>query len=317
MDIIRGLKNLRPHHRPCVLSIGNYDGVHLGHQEIIRTLGEHGHELGLPVTIMTFEPYPQEYFLADRAPPRLAGCRDKMEQFRRLEVDQVFCVRFDKSLAETSADDFIRRYLVDGLGARHVVVGDDFRFGKGRTGDFALLKSRGLEFGFGVSDIPTYLVDGERVSSSRIRRALAAADFVLAERLLGRPFELSGRITHGDKRGRTIGFPTANIVVRHGTTPISGVFAVEVDGLGDTAIGGIANLGVRPTVGALKRLLEVHLFEFSQEIYGRRIRVRFLKKIRDEKRFSGLDALKAQIIRDVEHAHEVLGATKLAVEPPM
>ena len=307
MQLIRGAYNLLPKHHGCVASIGNYDGIHLGHQAVIEQLINVGRGLHTPVTIVTFEPHPQEYFAGQNAPVRLTSLRDKLETLAQLGVDRVVCLRFKRELAETSARVFVERYLVNGIGVRHLVVGDDFRFGKQRQGDFALLKRLGAEQGFEVVHTDTHYVDGERVSSSRIRASLADSDFETARRLLGRPFQIAGRVIHGDKRGRSWGFPTANVAIRYHRAPVSGIFVVHVLGITDVHLRGVASLGVRPTVDGSRVLLEVYLFDFERDLYGQRIQVVFLHKLRDEKRFDSVEALRHQMRHDVEAARMYFG----------
>jgi len=304
MELIRGSYNLRPCHRGCVATIGNFDGVHLGHQAVLGQLAEKADELRLPTTVVTFEPLPTEYFRGDQAPARLTRLREKAQALRRFAVGRVLCLRFNRALAEMPAEDFVQRVLIDGLDVRYLVVGDDFRFGKGRQGDFAMLQEFGRANGFQVVNMHSFCIDGERVSSSRIRHALAVGDMATAERLLGRPYRISGRVSHGDRRGRSIGFPTANVPMQRRVSPVRGVFAVEVFGLEREPLPGAANVGIRPTVEGQEAILEVHLLDFAQEIYGRHIQVDLLHRLRDEHRFESLDALKAQIARDVDAARE-------------
>jgi riboflavin kinase/FMN adenylyltransferase len=309
MELIRGLTNLKPRHRPCVATIGNFDGVHLGHQAIIGQLAEKGAELRLPTTVVIFEPQPLEFFQpAAKVPPRLTRLREKLQALRRYSVERVLCLRFDDELARLSPDAFIRRILVDGLGVRYLVVGDDFRFGARRAGDFALLKRAGEAHGFQVVPMHTVMIDGERVSSTRVRRALADGDLETAEKLLGRPYRMCGRVAHGDKRGRTIGVPTANVHLHRVATPVKGVYVVEVFGLHEEPVTGVANVGTRPTVDGTRTLLEIHLFEFDRDIYGHYININFLHKLRDEQRFASFDELKARIQRDIDEARAWLAA---------
>ncbi len=301
LKLIRGLYNLRPEHRGSVATIGNFDGVHRGHQAVIAQLREQADALGCSATVITFEPLPHEYFLGDQAPGRLTPLREKLVLFDRLGIDQLLCLPFNASLANLSAEDFIQQVLVDGLHIRRLVVGDDFRFGKGRSGDFALLQRAGRAQGFEVVDTRTHVCDeGERISSTRIRKALAQGDFLLAEQLLGRPFTMSGRVIHGDKRGRTIGFPTANIHANHPVSPLRGVFAVHVEGLGN----GVANVGTRPTFDGKHYLAEIHLLDFTGDLYGQRITVQWQKKLRDERKFENFQALVAQIEKDIAAARQ-------------
>lgn len=302
MELIRGLHDLRPRHRGCVLTIGNFDGVHLGHQAVLGQLAEVGSKLNLPTLVVMFEPQPQEYFLGANTPPRLMRLREKLQALRRYSVDRVLVLPFNRALAHMSAAEFVECVLVRGVAARYVAVGDDFRFGYQRQGDFASLQAAGERDGFQVAALHSFNIDGERVSSTRIRRALATGDMATAEKLLGRSYRMTGRVARGDQRGRTIGFPTANLYLHRKVTPVQGVFAVEMFGVGGEPQPGVANVGVRPTVDGTRSLLEVHLLNFSGDLYGRYVEVAFLKKLRDERRFESLDALKAQIARDAEDA---------------
>jgi len=302
MELIRGLHNLKPRHHGCVATIGNFDGVHLGHQAVIGQLAVKSGDLGVPTTVITFEPQPREYFTHGQTPARLTRLREKLQALRRYAVDRVLVLRFDARLADMEAEEFIDRILIDGLGVRYLVVGDDFRFGHRRAGDFAMLQRAGKAHGFQVVNLHTFSIDGERVSSTRIRDALAEGNLAAAEKLLGRPYRMSGRVARGDQRGRTIGFPTANLHLHRKKVPLSGVFAVELFGLEREPVQGVANVGTRPTVDGTRTLLEVHLFDFDRDIYGRYVDVDFLHGIRDEMRFESFDALKAQIARDVDAA---------------
>jgi riboflavin kinase / FMN adenylyltransferase len=308
MQLIRGLHNLTPALRGCAATIGNFDGVHLGHQAVLGQLAERAADLGVPTTAIVFEPQPQEYFTPEQAPPRLTRFREKLVALRRFSVDRVLCLRFDSAFAKLSAEEFVQRVLVDGLGVRYLVVGDDFRFGQGRTGDFDYLVAAGQREGFQVAHMHSFALGGARVSSTRIRAALRAGDMLGAEQMLGRSYRMLGRIAHGDKRGRTIGFPTANLFLHRRNTPVQGVFAVEMYGLDTEPLYGVANVGTRPTVDGTRSLLEVHLFDFSGDIYGRHVAVDFLHKIRAEKRFGSFDELKAQIECDVEQAQTFFAA---------
>jgi len=299
MEFIRGWHNLRPRHRGCVATIGNFDGVHLGHLAVIGQLAEKGEELGLPTQIILFEPQPQEFFQPDDAVPRLTRLREKLLALRRYSVDRVLCLRFTAEFSAMEPDEFVRRLLVDGLGVRYLVVGDDFRFGHNRRGDFDMLAAAGRQYGFQVVNMHTVSIDGERVSSTRIRAALADGDLAKAEKLLGRPYRMCGRVAHGDKFGRTLGFPTANIHLHRQATPIKGIFAVEVFGLKTEPVAGAADIGTRPTVGGTRTLLEVYLLDFNEDIYGQYVHVNFLHKFRDEKKFDSLDELRRWIEKDV------------------
>jgi len=304
MEFIRGFHNLRPEHRGCVASIGNFDGVHLGHQAVLGQLAEAAGRLNLPTVVIAFEPQPQEFFGAAAQAPRLTRLREKLLALRRYSVDRVLCLPFTKRLAALSAEQFIQRLLVEGLDVRYLVVGDDFRFGHQRRGDFAMLKAAGAKHGFQVVSMHSFQVDGVRVSSTRVREALAQGAMSSAERLLGRTYQMCGRVARGDQRGRQWGFPTANIHLHRKATPVRGVFAVEMFGVEGEPVAGVANVGTRPTVDGTRTLLEVHLFDFADDIYGRYVEVVFLHKLRDEVRFASLDALKQQIGLDSDAARE-------------
>ena len=300
MRVFRGFS--RPVSGPTALAIGNFDGVHRGHGALVARLGEVARSAGLPPTVLTFEPHPREFFAPASAPARLTTLREKIELLGEAGVAQIMVCRFDARFAALTADDFVTRVLVGGLRARHLIVGDDFRFGKGRAGDFALLQAAGGKHGFSVEAMGSVTVAGERVSSSGVREALAAGDMEHAARLLGRPYVIDGQVTRGQQLGRQWGFPTANLRIKHNPLPMTGVFAVEVGGLGAQPLPGVANLGIRPTVGGTRPLLEVHLFDFARDIYGAHISVRFVHKLRDERRFPDFDALKAQIAADAAAA---------------
>ena len=302
MELIRAEQRVLPRARGSVISIGNYDGVHVGHRELIRALKDQARAFSAPATVMTFEPYPQKYFRPDDPPTRLTTFREKLELLQDSGVDRVICLRFNQDLAETKADEFIERCLVERLDVRHLVVGKDFRFGRGRKGSVELLRELAPAHGFGVTGVNTIRIDGERVSSSRIRELLRNGDLNRARALLGRRFSISGHVAYGDQRGRTWGFPTANIYPRYDHVPLRGVFAVLVAGVGGRVLNGIANLGHRPTVSGDKFLLEVHCFDFDQDIYGQRIQVEFCRWIRNERKFNGPAALQTQIRKDVDQA---------------
>jgi len=305
MQIVRSLSNLTDAQRSCVVSIGNFDGVHLGHQAVLGQMAEKAGQLGLKSVVITFEPYPQEFFTHFHTPPRLTRFREKIQALRRFAVDSVLCLRFNRALAQMPAEEFIDRVLVRGLATKCLVVGDDFRFGHQRKGDFAMLCQAGQQHGFKVISMHTFDIDEQRVSSTRIRQALGRGDLATAEKLLGRPYRMSGRVVAGDRRGRQIGFPTANIYLHRRVSPVRGVFVVELFGLEEEPLPGVANVGARPTVGGASDLLEVHLLDFSGDIYGRYVQVNFLHKIRDEQRFSSLSALQDQIKRDENEARAV------------
>ncbi|HTH94808.1 MAG TPA: bifunctional riboflavin kinase/FAD synthetase [Rhodocyclaceae bacterium] len=284
-----------------VLTIGNFDGVHLGHRAMLSRVVELARKSAMPAVVLTFEPHPREYFAPASAPARLTRLREKLELLAACGIDQVYVCRFNAKTAGLGADEFIDQVLVRGLGVRHLLIGDDFRFGKGRSGDFALLQEAGRAHRFTVEAMTTITLDDERVSSSSIRAALAAGNLARAEHFLGRPFFMSGRVMHGDKIGRTLGFPTANIQHARERLPLSGIYAVSVDGLDKQSMFGAASVGVRPTIAdGLKPVLEVYLLDFNRDIYGEHVHVNFHHKLRDEAKFAGLDELKAQIARDVD-----------------
>lgn len=307
MKLIRGIYNLKQQHRGCVLTIGNFDGVHRGHQALMAQLIAEGRKRNLPVVVMLFEPQPLELFAGEKAPARLTRLREKLRWLQRAGVDAVLCIRFDHQFAAYPAQRFISELLVEKLDVRFLAVGDDFRFGAGREGDFLLLQKAGAEYGFEVISTQTFCDSGKRISSTAVRQALAQDDFAQAQQLLGHPFSISGRVVHGDALGRTIGFPTANLPLRRAVTPVKGVFAVEVLGLAAEPVPGVANIGTRPTVKGLRQQLEVHLLDTHMDLYGRHIEVVLKQKIRDEQRFASLDALKEQIAKDVVTARQFFG----------
>jgi len=287
---------------PIALTIGNFDGVHRGHQAMLLRLVEAADDLRLPSAILTFDPHPREFFGREKAPPRLMRLRQKLDAFRAFDVARVYIARFDAKLATLTPEQFIDDVLVARLGVRWVLVGDDFRFGKGRAGDLAVLRAHASTFS--VEGMRTVSIEEQRASSTAVREALTRGDLERAGALLGRPFSISGRVAHGDKRGRNLGFPTANLPLRH-KPPFTGIFAVRVHGLGATPRAGVASLGVRPTIDDRgKPILEVFVFDFEDEIYGHRITVEFLHKLRDEEKYASLDALTDQIRADVANARE-------------
>lgn len=312
MKLIRGIHNLGQALYGCVLTIGNFDGVHRGHQALLQRLQVEGRKRGLPVVVMIFEPQPLELFAMDKAPARLTRLREKVRYLAECGIDYVLCVRFDRRFAALTAQTFISDLLVKRLGVQYLAVGDDFRFGAGREGDFLLLQKAGAEFGFSVTSTHSFCESGQRISSTAVRQALADDDLALAEILLGHPFVISGRVVHGDELGRTIGFPTANLPLRRQVSPVKGVYAVEVAGLGDKLLPGVANIGTRPTVSGVRQQLEVHLLDVVMDLYGRHIDVILRKKIRNEQRFASLDELKAQIARDELTARDYLGLSNPA-----
>ncbi|KGL52599.1 bifunctional riboflavin kinase/FAD synthetase [Pantoea ananatis] len=307
MKFIRGIHNLNAQHHGCVLTIGNFDGVHRGHQALMGRLLEEGRKRNLPVMVMVFEPQPLELFAGESAPARLTRLREKLKYLAEIGVDAVLCVRFDHRFAALSAQSFISELLVNKLGVNYLAVGDDFRFGAGRQGDFLLLQKAGAQYGFDVVSTETFCDGGKRISSTAVRQALAEDNLALAQSLLGHPFSISGRVVHGDALGRTLGFPTANLPLRRCVSPVKGVYAVEVHGLVPQPLPGVANIGTRPTVKGLRQQLEVHLLDINMDLYGRHIDVVLKQKIRNEQRFASLDALKEQIAKDTVTARQFFG----------
>lgn len=308
MELIRGRHNLKPRHHGCALTIGNFDGVHLGHQAVIEQLRRGAGERGLPSCVMSFEPHPREFFDPDGAPARLSRLRDKVEALAALDVDRLLLLRFNTRLAGLEPQAFIDELLVAGLGVHHVVVGDDFRFGRGRRGDRAWLAASGPANGFTVETAETCLLDGERVSSTRVRHALAAGDLDAAARLLGGPYTIRGRVIRGERLGRQLGYPTANIPLDRYRLPLSGIFAVIAWDASGRRLPGVANLGWRPTVGGTRPLLEVHAFDFDGDLYGAHLRVQLLVRLRPEERFDSIAAMTERMHEDARRARELLAA---------
>ncbi|MER2512792.1 MAG: bifunctional riboflavin kinase/FAD synthetase [Nitrosomonas ureae] len=293
---------------PIALTIGNFDGVHLGHQAMLARLKDAANQLGLPACAMTFEPHPREFFTSHQAPVRLTGLREKMNCLIRTGIDCIVICRFNSDFARLSPERFITHILNQELHVRWLLIGDDFRFGARRAGDSAMLQALSAENGFTVEVMPSVLVDNQRVSSSAIRQALVAGNLDEAGKLLGRPYNISGRVIDGDKLGRQIGFPTANIQLKH-NPPLNGIFVVSVYGANPSSpeipLPGVASLGVRPTIHENgKPVLEVHLFDFNNDIYGQRLRVDFLHKLRNEEKYADISTLVRQIEKDVAQAKE-------------
>lgn len=313
MRISHGLQpSGNPASAPHAVTIGNFDGLHRGHQAMLARLKEEAAKRGLPSCVLTFEPHPREFFAPSQAPARLSSLREKSELIRTAGIDRLHVCRFNQRFASLSPDEFIERVLVETLGARWLLVGDDFRFGAKRAGDFALLQESGAKLGFEVESLATVSVENKRASSTAVREALAAGDMQHARELLGRPYSITGHVMHGNKLGRKIGFPTANIQLQHNRPPLSGIFAVEVCGLNGEPLQGVASLGTRPTVHENGNpTLEVFIFDFRDDLYGRRLRVDFLKKLRDEEKYPDLDALIAQINRDVDNARAFFAARQI------
>lgn len=309
MELVRGLHNLQPRHRACVLTIGNYDGLHLGHQMMLRQLRTRADELGLPATVMSFEPSPREFLTECRggiAPARLSRFREKFANLAAFGIDRFVCLRFDAKMQAVTPRQFVEDILVKALGVRWIVVGNDFRFAQARQGTTELLRAAGATFGYGVDEVDPYLIDGERVSSSLVRAALAAGNLSRAAQLLGRAYRMSGKVVGGRQLGRTLGFPTANLRLRRRIVPLRGVFAVRVSGAGLDAAPAVANLGTRPVVNGTELLLEAHVFDFNGDLYEKNLHVDFIARLRDERGFPDLDALVVQMHEDARQAREIL-----------
>ena len=303
MRLVRGLRHPIALPQGCVMTLGNFDGVHVGHRAIIERLAEQGRALGLPVVVMIFEPQPLEYFLGHNAPARLTRLREKVRQMACLPVDFLVVAKFDRHIADQEPERFVETTLAQQFRVRHLLVGDDFHFGKARRGNFALLRDMGQRLGFTVQNTASFYVEDQRVSSTLIRDALSDGQLTRARALLGRPYTVCGRVVQGAQLGRTLGFPTANVQLSRHNVPLRGVFAVRVIELAAQPVTGVANIGTRPTIqGGATVTLEVYLFDFDREIYGRVVEVEFVHKIRDEMRFASLDALQRQIADDAATA---------------
>jgi riboflavin kinase/FMN adenylyltransferase len=309
MELIAGFKQIQQHHKGCVVTIGNFDGVHRGHQRLLAKTQLLAQELQAPALLITFEPAPREFFGRQPPPPRLCRLREKALWLAHYGLENLLYLRFNQQLATMPATQFISKYLIEGLRIKALIAGDDFHFGYQRVGDFDLLFEAGQRLGFNAEYIPTLIYKDQRISSNLIRDTLQQGNVALATELLGHAYSLCGRVIHGDKRGRTLGFATANIPLWRKVLPLRGVFAVKVHGIAATPLMGVANIGTRPTLDKKQTLLEVHLFNFDQNIYGRMVRVDILHKLRNEQQFANLTALKEQISADVEVAKEYFRAS--------
>ncbi len=305
MQLVRGIHNIQPEDHGCVLTIGNFDGVHKGHQRVVEALVARAKALNCTAAVLVFEPQPQELFAADKAPARLCRLRDKYALLAELGVERLICVNFTQKFASQSAQQFIEELLVEKLGIKHLIVGDDFHFGKNRLGDFSMLFEAGKKFGFAVTDTASCKMANCRVSSTAIRQALEQDNLTDVENMLGRPYSIMGKVFHGDKRGRQLGFPTANVLLKRRKSPLDGVFAVVVETNNGT-FNGVANIGSRPTINGIRQQLEVHVFNFDDDLYGQFIEVVIKKKLRQVMKFDSLEALTAQIKQDSEQAKKVL-----------
>jgi len=305
MQLTRGIHNMRinvdNNRQGCVLTIGNFDGVHLGHKQVIVALVEKARKLSCEAAVLVFEPQPQELFSPKTAPARLCRLRDKYMLLKNLGVDRLICINFNKKFASLSAETFIEELLVKRLAIKHLIVGDDFHFGENRQGNFDMLKSAGEKFNFSVTDTASHKLSGCRISSTEIRQSLETDDLEGAKAMLGRPYSIIGKVFHGDKRGREMGFPTANIKLKRRVSPVSGVYVVQVNSQFGQHFG-VANIGSRPTVAGIRQQLEVHIFDFDNNLYGAIIEVIMLKKLRSEQKFGSLVELTQQIAIDTEQA---------------
>lgn len=315
MHLWRGLYNVPKQFTGCVATIGNFDGMHLGHQALLRALSVQAQAHNLPSLVIIFEPQPKEFFAPDKAPARIASFREKIQAFERCGVDYVLCLPFNQRFRSLCANSFIEKVLVDTIKVKHLIVGDDFRFGHDRSGDFALLQQAGQKHDFNVQDTNTVATQGERVSSTRVREALAAGDLTEAAKLLGRAYSMSGRVAYGRQLGRTLNTPTANIMVKRIRLPLTGVFAAKVtDEHNGEQYTGVASVGIKPTItNTPEPSLEVHLFDVNKNLYHRHLTVEFLQKIREEKKFNGLEELKAAIEADKTTARQIL--SQLTAKP--
>jgi riboflavin kinase/FMN adenylyltransferase len=302
MKLIRGLYNLTSPLRASAVTIGNFDGVHRGHQLVISQLRRVAQTNSLPTVVIIFEPQPIEFFAPGKAPKRLARFREKIAYLKAQQIDYLLCLRFDAELAALGAEDFVQRILIDSLNTRHLVIGDDFHFGRNRQGNFSFLQQNCRRFGFQVDETETLIHDGQRVSSTRVRECIQGDDFDGAAELLGRPYSLSGRVAHGQKLGRELGYPTINIKMGDKTLIVKGIFAVQVKGIDNHPLRGVASIGTRPTVNGVDTILEVYILDFDRDVYGYRVVVEFLHKIRDEEKFDSLEELTAHIAQDTAKA---------------
>lgn len=309
MKLIRGLHNVPKAFR-CALSVGNFDGVHLGHRHVIQQLIQQAKALNVPSAVMIFEPQPLEFFAFEQARPRLTRFHEKVRALAETDLDFVICVRFNAEFSQLEPSAFVQQVLMETLGVQYLVVGHDFRFGAKRLGDFDYLKQAADQYGFGLAQMEKFELAGERVSSTQIRRLLAEGDLESAQLRLGRPYILSGIVSHGQKLGRTIGFPTANIRLRY-KAPVVGVFAVRVKLTDGRVLAGMANVGTRPTLGRHAQNLEVHLFNFNENLYSQHIEVQFCHRLRDEQKFASIEALVQQIQRDDIEAKQWLESDKI------
>ena len=306
MEFIRGLHNLLRQRQSCVATIGNFDGVHLGHHAVLDQVKESAKKAGLLSTVVIFEPQPIEYFSPDKAPSRLTRLREKLQQFAEHDIDRVVCLRFDETMANLSADNFVDDILLNALAVKKLIIGDDFRFAKNREGDYQYLLNAGKEKNFEVNMTHSFISDSERVSSTLIRQALANGDMNKATCMLGRPYKISGRVVHGDKRGRKLGFATANIELHRYLSPVEGIFSGRVYGVADKIFDAVVYVGSRPVYDGKHVILEVHLLDFDDDLYGCHLQVELIEKLRGEGHFNTEEELVEQINTDIEDARQSL-----------
>ncbi len=306
MKFERGILNIKPSPHGCVLTLGNFDGIHLGHQQIVNLVKQKSEKLGIPSSVLFFEPQPREFFAHTKSPARLTTLHEKYSFMNKLGIDNLYCLRFSDELANISADDFINKILLKKFNVKHLVIGDDFHFGRGREGSFDLLNEYSHRTGiFTVEQAPSYFIDGKRVSSTLIRQALADDRLTDAEKMLGRHYSITGKVVHGQQIGRKLGFPTANIALNRTIVPVGGVYTVSSDIDGSTCYG-IANIGIRPTLNGTQPRLEAFLFNFEGDLYGKRLTFQILEKIRNEQKFDNIEQLRIQIEKDKKLALNLL-----------
>lgn len=311
MKLWRGFQQITPFNQGSVATIGNFDGVHMGHQALLKVLRLEASRQQLPMVVMLFEPQPSEYFHGYDAPSRLSSLRDKLKLIERCGVDHVVCIKFSEALSSMPAIEFADKYIFSLLQTKYLIVGEDFRFGHGRIGDVKTLQELGHQRACAVQTFPDFFIDNQRVSSTIIRKSLLLGDLDHAQRCLGRYYSLSGHVIHGAKKARQWGTPTANVYINRKVLPLSGVFCVKVKRKNNTVFMGVANIGCRPTVDGLRNVLEVHLFDHEEALYGEEIQVFFLNKLREEIKFSAIIDLIAQIHRDIQEAKHWFNHTSL------
>jgi riboflavin kinase/FMN adenylyltransferase len=313
MELIRGAHNIRPRHHGCVASMGNFDGLHLGHQAVLSQLREAAASKGVPSTAIIFEPQPAEYFHPTAQPPRLSALREKLLLFQGFGIDRICVLRFDEYFAAQTAEEFATNTLVDGFGIRELIIGDDFKFGSSRGGDFFALQEFGARYGFTVRRTLSYILDGERVSSTAVRQKLIDGDFIGAGKFLGRRYFIAGRVVHGQHRGRSLGFPTANLKLNRFRAPLNGIYASYVSGLGDTLLPSVTYVGSRPIIEDPTYVVETHVFDYNADFYGRHLKVEFVEKVRGDLPFESFEKLRQQMVVDCADARDILGVKAAAL----